>query len=156
MRIRLLPVMAIAVFFLIGRIVWVSWPPETVLPNGFVIRGQRVVLSRDRRTVLSDDAEFICFNDRFMLVTSIRGRPTKLLDSQVQGPVNRESREELYAPGGLFFGPKTCNGYHTAMVGPGLLHDGAGWPFLPSCEGLNTSNPTLKVREWFDRPCADR
>lgn len=156
MRLRLLPVLAIAGLSLIGRIVWVTWPPETVLPNGFVIRGESTVLSNDRRTVLSDDAEFLCFDDRFMLVTSMRGTGAKLLDSQIQGPVDEDKHAELSAPGGLLYGPNACNGYHTAVIGPGLLHDGASSPFLPTCKSFNRSNPKLKDRDWFNRPCFDR
>jgi len=31
-----------------------------------------------------------------------------------------------------------CNGYFTAMIGPGLLYDGYIDPFLPSCDWRNS------------------
>lgn len=130
-------------------------PMETVLPNGFVIRGHRTVLSADRRTVLHDDVEFMCFDDRFLLVTGL-SKGGALFDNQTGAEV-KEHRNypPLYEPGGLLYGPKSCNGYHAEMTGPGLLHDDGKWPFLPSCRGLNRDDPRLKDRAWLDRPCAD-
>ena len=131
-------------------------PVETTLPNGFIIRGNTVVLSSDRRTVLSEDAEFICFDDRFLIITSLKGDRRALFDTRSQGQVDVGSHPEITAPGGLLYGENSCNGYHTAMTGPGLLHDNARWPFLPSCEYVNKGNPTLRDREWLNRPCARR
>ena len=63
-------VAAIAGLFVIGIFV-LKRPMEMVLPNGFVIRGNSTVLSADRRTVLHDDVEFMCFDNRFLLVTGL-------------------------------------------------------------------------------------
>lgn len=141
-------------------LIWMSGvfrrPMETVLPNGFIVQDYAVVLSRDRSTVLSRDAEFLCFDDRYLYVTSMQVGKAKLFDSQSQRQVDKRSLPELRAPGGLFYGRKSCNGYYTAMLGPGLLHDDATLPFLPPCDSVNTDNPGLKNRAWLSRPCAFR
>ena len=130
-------------------------PMETVLPNGFVIRGNSTVLSADRRTVLRDNVEFMCFDDRFLFVTLLSAGKGALFDNQTGGQVDHDGHPALHAPGRLLYGPKSCNGYHAEMNGPGLLHDDGKWPFLPSCRGLNRDDPRLKDRAWLDRPCAD-
>jgi hypothetical protein len=103
--------------------------------------------------VLTVDADFICFDDRFLFVTLMTGERARLYDNQNEGWVRLSSRPELEAPGGLLGGPMSCNGYYTWMVGPGLMHDDAKWPFFPSCESLNLANPQLKDRAWLERPC---
>jgi hypothetical protein len=131
-------------------------PLETTLPNGFVIRGYGDVLSGDRRTLFTDSAEFLCFNDRFLRVFTMDGSKSLLLDSKTQGHVDVANHPELTTPGGLLNGGNGCNGYYTGVVGPGLLYDDGKWPFLPSCKSVNWNNPTLKDRSWLARPCAIR
>lgn len=155
MKIRSLAA-AITALSLIGFIALMPAPVETVLPNGFVIQGNTVILSSDRRVVLSNDAEFICFDDRFLIVTSLRDGKRGLLDSQSQRQIEEHSQPELNAPDGLLHGPNNCNGYYTRMMGPGLLHDNGEWPFIPSCESVNRGNLSLGDRAWLNRPCATR
>ena len=44
---------------------------------------------------------------------------------------------------GLSVKGKTCNGYFTAMLGPGLLYDGMTPPFLPPCAWRNFDSVEL-------------
>lgn len=131
-------------------------PPETVLPNGFVIRGYAEILSPDRRRLLMKHVLFICFDDRFLVATPFGDEDTALFDRQNPGRMDARDHPELVAPGGLLSGRRACNGYHTWMMGPGLLHDGAERPFLPDCRFLNTDNPALADRAWLARPCEER
>lgn len=129
---------------------------ETTLPNGFIIQGNTVILSSDRHTVLSESAELICFDDRFLSVISRNDGRQVLFDNKSQDQVDVRSHPEVTAPGGLLHGGNGCNGYYTWMIGPGLLHDHGKWPFVPSCESVNRRNLTLKDRAWLNRPCAIR
>ncbi|VDC25226.1 hypothetical protein XINFAN_01464 [Pseudogemmobacter humi] len=79
-----------------------------------------------------------------------------MFDNQTGEQVDHRDHPALHAPGGLLYGPKSCNGYHAEVTGPGLLHDGGKWPFLPSWSGLNREDPRLKDRAWLERPCPDR
>ena len=155
-RLRLLAAVGIAGLSLFAMLGFPRWPVETTLPNGFVIQGDTVVLSRDRRTVLSEDAEFICFDDRFLSIISLDGGRKVLFDNRSQDQVDVRSHPEITAPGGLLHGDNGCNGYHTRMMGPGLLHDNGEWPFIPSCESVNMGNLILGDRAWLNRPCATR
>jgi hypothetical protein len=127
-------------------------PTFTVLPNGFVLRDQDVLTS-DRRTVLVTDAELLCFDDRFLFATSLDRDHGGLFDAQSQNRVKAADHPEIDAPGGLNYGRQSCNGYYTAWVGPGLLQDGAEWPFMPSCYSVNHANTALRDRSWLNRPC---
>lgn len=131
-------------------------PVETTLPNGFIIQGNTVILSSDHRTVLSESAELICFDDRFLSILSLDDGRQVLFDNKMQDKVDVRSHPEITAPGGLLHGGNGCNGYYTRMTGPGLLHDHGEWPFIPSCESVNRGNLTLKDRAWLNRPCAAR
>lgn len=126
---------------------------ETVLPNGFVIRGTSVVLAADRRTILASDAEFLCFDDRFLVITSMNMRALLILDRLDPVPSVSMPQTLPKGVGNLLRGADGCNGYYTQMIGPGLLHDGGEWPFLPQCDSVNRNNATLKQRDWFERPC---
>lgn len=110
----------------------------------------------DCSIVLSSDAEFLCFDDRFLIVTSLRDGQRVLFDSQSQRQLDQHSHPELNAPGGLLDGSNSCNGYYTRMMGPGLLHDNGEWPVIPSCESVNTGNVNPRDRNWLNRPCAVR
>ena len=143
---------AFAVVGVLG-ILWSNRDMPVTLPNGFVLKG-RNLLSADFRSVLAADIEFVCFDDRFLVVISKTRGQSGLFDAETRNKIPWESHPEIYQPGGLKYG-QACNGYYTAMVGPGLLGGGPA-PFLPSCSSINHKNPTLRDQSWLDRPCAER
>ena len=125
---------------------------ETVLPNGFILRGQSVVMSADHRDVLTKQAELVCFDDRFLIATPLQGGKHVVLDRLSPGPAGPppQDREQALA---LLDAPGGCNGYFNRMIPPGLLHDAAEWPALPPCDSVNRQNPALTNRDWLERPC---
>lgn len=146
----------LGVFSLWAVTVWIRLlPPETVLPNGFVIRGNDVVLWPGGKEIANDDVDFICFDDRYLWILTIRGG-SLLLDAQTLRRVDQGDGYRLIDPSGLRTSGVACNGYYTSMNGPGLLHDGARFPFLPDCRYVNHANPALRDKAWLNRPCADR
>lgn len=156
MRKVIFSIIALLLIALVARIAWLKIPSQTVLPNGFIIQGRSTVLSADGRTTLSDDADFICFDDRFIFIHPGSYGRSGLFDAQTQQQVRVEDHPELRGPNGMLIGGQACNGYYTAIIGPGLLHDNGRFPFLPRCSSVNRTNPTLQNRAWLERPCADR
>ena len=133
---------------LLEREKWVT------LPNGFVLKG-RSLLSADFRSILAADVEFTCFDDRFLIVTSKTRGQGGLFDAETRKQTSEKDHPEIYQPGGLRYGPKSCNGSYTGWVGAGLL-GGDPFPFQPSCDRVNRENPNLKDKAWLDRPCRDK
>ena len=153
MRKFLLALLVVAVALAVT--IWINLlPPETVLPNGFVIRGNDVVLWPGGKEIANDDVDFICFDDRYLWVLSKQGW-SELLDSQTLRSWHQTNGPKLIDPSGLRTSGVACNGYYTSMNGPGLLHDGGRFPFLPECKYVNHENPALKDKAWLNRPCAD-
>lgn len=124
------------------------------LPNGFVLKGSHL-LSADFRSILASDIEGVCFDDRFLIVISKRRGQSGLFDAKTRNKVSEEAYPEIFQPDGLKYGRGGCNGYYTAMIGPGLLSGGPA-PFLPRCASINRENRALKDKAWLNRPCADR
>jgi hypothetical protein len=141
---------------------WLTRYNDSVtLPNGFVLKRQfdfwfddrDDMFAADGRTVLARDIEFLCFNDRFVEVTSYERGQGGLYDAKARGRVPRGKFEEMLEASGLSVKGKTCNGYFTGMLGAGLLYDGMTAPFLPPCAWRNLDKPTLSDPSWFERPC---
>ena len=146
----------------VGTVGWLTRYNDSVtLPNGFVLRREFDFWFNDRddmfasdgRRVLARDVEFVCFNDRFVEVTSYERGQGGLYDAKTQSRVPRGSYDEMLAESGLSVRGKTCNGYFTPMLGPGLLYDGMKAPFQPRCASRNLDNTELKDPRWFERPC---
>ena len=127
--------------------------PLTVLPNGLILRDNDL-LTRDQRTVLARDIEFLCFDDQFVIVGVRTGTDNGLFDEESSASIAVEGRPEVFMPGGLKYGRRACNGYYTSMVGPQLLVAGNRPPFLPNCTSVNRENAALKDQSWLNRPCA--
>lgn len=135
---------------------------RVTLPNGFILKREFELWFDDRddmfaadgRTVLARDVEFLCFNDSFAWLTSYERGHAGLYDAATQSRVRRGKFEEMLEKSGLQVQGKTCNGYFTAMLGPGLLYDdGPESPFLPRCSRRNLGNAALSDRSWLERPC---
>ena len=127
--------------------------PTTVLPSGLVLRGDDL-FAKEGATLLATDIEFLCFDDRYVIVGTRRGGPGGIFDKDGNAQMSLESRPEIFMPGGLKFGRRACNGYYTSMVGPRLLVAGNRPPFLPNCTSVNRENAALKDQSWLNRPCA--
>ncbi|MFN0115326.1 MAG: hypothetical protein ACKVPY_11685 [Paracoccaceae bacterium] len=119
---------------------------------GFLSRSDDVLLSADGRTVLARAIEFVCFNDRYVLVWSLQAEFYGLFDALADPPLQRLSYADAMAESGLA-GEGGCGGHYRGMVGSSLLYDGNTAPFLPPCDWRNFRAKGLKHREWFDRPC---
>lgn len=136
---------------------------QVTLPNGFILSEIRPwfserhddLLTADGKRTLSTDIEFVCFDDRYVDIAPRTRGQGGLFDARVQAKVLREDHPEILLFGGLKYGRKACNGYYTAVLGPGLLY-GKRPPFQPDCDYVNRSNTSLKDLTWFDRPCIER
>lgn len=136
---------------------------QVTLPNGFILSQIRPwfdaqhddLLTSEGKSTLSTDIEGVCFDDRFVYIWPRTRGQGGLFDSMLQARVSQKDHPEIFEPGGLKFGALTCNGYYTAMLGPGLLY-GKRPPFQPSCDMVNRANTALKDPTWFERPCLDR
>lgn len=135
------------------------------LPNGMIAKrqfdftrsGRDDLFAADGSTRLARSVEFVCFDDRFVYATSYEPTEGGIFDGQTGGRIKRRDYEAFVASSGtssLFPKGKTCDGYYTGMLGPGLLY-GYDPPFQPSCDWRNLDNPSLRDRSWFDRPCRD-
>ncbi|MFQ5635571.1 MAG: hypothetical protein ACE5G3_09625 [Gammaproteobacteria bacterium] len=156
----------LALLLVLGILAILLWATRfgdsVTLPNGMVVQrsfdftrdSRHDLLGRDGTTPLARDVEFLCFNDRYVWVISHDRDQTGLFDGDSGAKVAGLSRREAFAVSGLRGNGKTCNGYFTAMVGPGLLYDGNTDPFLPSCDWRNSGNTALLHRDWFERPCS--
>ena len=111
----------------VGSAGWLTRYNDSVtLPNGFVLKRQfdfwfddrDDMFAADGRTVLARDIEFLCFNDRFVEVTSYERGQGGLYDAKAQGRVPRGKFEEMLEQSGLSVKGKTCNGYFTACSDP--------------------------------------
>lgn len=141
---------------------WLTQFKDSVtLPNAMVLKrefdltrlGRNDMFAADGRTRLARGIEFVCFNDRYVLIYAYERGQSGLFDSVAGGRVPIEDSDTALADSGLMDGAKTCNGYFTGMIGPGLLYDGMKPPFLPPCSWRDTENPSLKHRDWLKRPC---
>ncbi|MDQ7776725.1 hypothetical protein [Paracoccus aminovorans] len=108
----------------------------------------------DGRTILARRLEFLCFNDRYVRITSYKFGDSGIYDAQTDAKVREEQYDTVARE--LRSGRGGCNGYYTGLLGAVFLLDGQKFPFLPPCEWRNLNNPALKNRAWFDRPCDDR
>lgn len=154
-RHALLFIVVAALFSASLRIWWNLRETPVTLPNGLVLLGDRL-LSSDQKATLVADVEFLCFDDRFVMATSKTRGQGGLFDGRTGARAQLEGHPEIYEPGGLKFGHGGCNGYYTALTGPGLLGDRNRPPFLPPCESVNRENSALKNKDWLNRPCAER
>ncbi len=135
-----------------------------IMPNGSVVyrpfeirqfRGEHSLYAKDGKTLLAKNIEFICFNDHYVDVISYDQGGGGIFGAQAKlDSPNLDYYDEL-AISGLGGNRKSCNGYYTGMIGPGMFFEGNEWPFLPPCEWQNFENLSLRDRSWFDRPCAD-
>jgi hypothetical protein len=160
-------VIGVACFAVIQVLLARGWEPSdrVILPSGLIImrafepsqQGAAADLfAKDGETRLARDLEFVCFNDRYVWVNSYDRRESGLFDAEIQARVDGLGLMEAFVVSGLGGNNQACNGYYTAMVGPGFLYDGNTSPHLPSCSQRNIGNPTLQDRSWFDRPCEER
>jgi hypothetical protein len=135
---------------------------RVILPNGLIIMrasGQGAaadLFAKDGESRLARELEFVCFNDRYVWVYSYDRKETGLFDAETQARVDGLGLIEALSVSGLGGSNQACNGYYSAMVGPGLLYDGNTSPHLPACSQRNMGNTTLQDRSWFDRPCEER
>jgi hypothetical protein len=148
----------------LGGVGWLTQFNDSVtLPNAMVLKrefdftrlGRNDLFAADGKTRLAHGIEFVCFNDRYVLIYAFNRGQSGLFDSRADGSVPGEDIDTTLADSGLKDGGKTCSGYFTGMIGPGLLYDGNSDPFLPSCDLQNSENATLLHRDWFERPCLD-
>ena len=156
----LLPVFLFLLWAVLASVNWVRNAPKSVtLPNGMMLKLQYyfprapiALFATDGRTILARKLEFLCFNDRYVSVTSYEFGDSGIYDARSDRKVQKEhydsvARELRSARGG-------CNGYYTGFLGAVLLLDGQKYPsLLPPCKWRNFENPALKNRDWFDRPC---
>lgn len=150
---RLKYIIPAVVLAYLSLVAWNLRTREVTLPNGFILRGE-TLLASDRRLLVTD-LEFVCFDDHFLIATSVRRGQGGLFEATTQSRVPYDQHPEIYEPGGLKYGPATCNGYYTGMLGAGLIH-GERPPFLPNCGWVNRDNPNLQNRAWLERPCVPR
>lgn len=152
----------LSLLLILGGISWLTqFKDRVTLPNTMVLKrefdftrlGRNTMFAADGRTLLASGIEFVCFNDRYVLIYAYERGQSGLFDAATGGRVPFEEFDTALADSGLMDGAKTCNGYFTGMIGPGLLYDGMKPPFLPSCSWRDTGNPSLKHRNWFKRPC---
>lgn len=156
----LLPVFLFLLWVVAAGVQWVRHAPKSVtLPNGMMLKLQYyfprapvALFATDGRTILARRLEFLCFNDRYVIVTSYKFGDSGIYDAQIDAKVREEqyntaARELRSRRGG-------CNGYYTGVLGPIFLLDGQKYPsLLPPCAWRNLDNPALKNRAWFERPC---
>jgi hypothetical protein len=150
-----------------GCIVYIDqFTDRVTLPNGMILKRQfdwefgkrHDMFASDGDTVLARNIEFVCFNDRYVKAIAYPQGHGGLFDGRTNELISRRDWDtyiKIYRASGLQ-NRGACNGYYTAMIGPGLLYDGNESPLLPSCEWRNLENTALADRSWFDRPCADR
>jgi hypothetical protein len=140
-------------------------PVKLVMPNGSIITRPFYIYpfwplpslyAKDGKTLLAKDIEFICFNDNFVKVSSYDNNYSGIYDAQGNFDLPNIDDFEEGRISGLSVKGKTCNGYYTGMIGPGMFFEGNEWPFLPPCEWRNFENLSLQDLSWFDRPCADK
>ena len=136
---------------------------QVTLPNGFILSEIRPwfsekhddLLTADGRKTLSTDIEFVCFDDRFVQVSPRTRGQGGLFDKVVQGKVSAEDHPKIFLSDGFKRPGSACNGYYTAVLGPGLLY-GKRPPFQPDCDHVNRANKALKDMTWFERPCIEK
>ncbi len=132
---------------------------SVVLPNGMVLkhrfnlnRGARDDLfAAGGRTRVARDIGLVCFNDRYLLTTTLYGNSPTLFDGKTGRRVDDADYDAALAASGL--GRRrgiACDGYYTIMVEAGdLFHPARELP----CLWRNTENKSLRNRAWLDRPC---
>lgn len=150
-------ILLICTALLVLGVIFVRWSNRerpVTLPNGFVLYDD-TLFTPDGMTTLAGDIEFVCFDDRFLVVISKTRGQSGLFDAQTRSEVSKEAHPEIFQPGGLKYGRQACNGYYTAMIGPGLLR-GDPSPFQPYCDYVNHDNHALKDKAWLNRPCDER
>ncbi|WP_263566235.1 hypothetical protein [Paracoccus sp. DMF] len=158
----LLPVFLFLLWAAVAGVQWVRHAPKSVtLPNGMMLKLQYyfprapvALFATDGRTILARRLEFLCFNDRYVRITSYKFGDSGIYDAQTDAKVREEQYDTVARE--LRSGRGGCNGYYTGLLGAVFLLDGQRFPFLPPCEWRNLNNPALKNRAWFDRPCDDR
>ena len=137
-----------------------SFQETVTLPNRMVFArefdwnryGRWDLFATDGKTRLARGVESICFNDRYVWVSSYKTEGTGLYDAETDARLDDDGNSKAMLASGLS-GGNGCNGYYTAMIGPGLLSEGNKSPFLPLCKSLNLNNPVLTHHAWFERPC---
>ena len=159
-------VCSIILVLIAGTAGWLRQFNDSVtLPNGMVLKREfdftwidrNDMFAADGRTQLARAIEFVCFNDRFVLVYAYEREQSGLFDAETGGKVPGKEYDTAFAASGLDPDRRTCGGgYFAGMLGPGLLYDGMKFPFLPPCSWRNTENRTLARRDWFERPCDDQ
>jgi len=154
---------ALFIFVVVNAILRPTPAERLVLPNGSIVYRPFFIYpywpipdlyAKDVNTLLAKDIEFFCVNDNFVKVSSYDRKYSGLYDASAKFDLpNLDYYDEL-AISGLGGNRKSCNGYYTGMIGPGMFFEANEWPFLPPCEWQNFENLSLRDRSWFDRPCA--
>ncbi|WP_449045454.1 hypothetical protein [Paracoccus versutus] len=160
----LLPVFLFLLWALVAGVQWVRHAPKSVtLPNGMMFKleyyfpGAPIALfATDGRKILAREIEFVCFDDRYVSITSYKLGDSGIYDAQTNAKVREEEQDSVeYLL--MHAHRKACNGYYTGLLGAVFLLDGQKYSsLLPPCEWRNLDNPALKNRAWFDRSCDDR
>lgn len=152
---------SLVLWFFLASFHWFrSFQYNVTLPNGmnlqhnfdFTINGRDDLVASKGHAVLARDVEFVCFNDRYVWVSSFRSEDTGVYNAETDQKVASSNHADAMEISGLS-GRGGCNGYYRSYVGPGLLYDGKVAPFLPRCASRNLDNEALRDRSWFDRPC---
>lgn len=146
---------------LIGAARWaMRFQDHVTLPNGMALErnfdftrsGRHDLVAPQGGMILARDVQFVCFNDQYVWADARAPEPSGFYDATSNRGLAGSRDPEAFTESSLI-GPGGCNGYYTAMLGPGLLYEGNKPPFLPACASRNMSNPVLRHRDWFERPC---
>ncbi|WP_323716075.1 hypothetical protein [Paracoccus aminovorans] len=154
----------LALFLLWAALASVNWvrnaPKSVTLPNGMMFKleyyfpGAPIALfATDGRKILARKIGFVCFDDRYVSITSYKPGDAGIYDAHTNAKVRAGERNTVEHHL-MHARRKACNGYYTGLLGAVFLLDGQKYPsLLPSCKWRNLDNPALKNRAWFDRPC---
>lgn len=107
----LLPVFLFLLWAAVAGVQWVRHAPKSVtLPNGMMLKLQYyfprapvALFATDGRTILARRLEFLCFNDRYVRITSYKLGDSGIYDAQTDAKVRESSMTLLrvsYAQGG--------------------------------------------------------
>ncbi|MEM1315801.1 MAG: hypothetical protein AAGI51_14685, partial [Pseudomonadota bacterium] len=168
-RLALLTLAAIVVFMIVNGLLYaggmyvIRFGDAVRLPNGMEARRQFDWNHRERWDLYSVDGrrrlvkgiDFVCFNDRYVEASAsgCGGLFDSEIDGRVEGLTPREEARISGLGGGRF---RSCNGYYTSVVGPGLLLPTGRKHMRPGCDRRNPEGPLRRNREWLDKPCNNR
>lgn len=157
-------------------ITWVAlYNDKIIFPNGMIIKrelsftserfvyGRNALYTSDGKSELVSSVKSVCFDDRYINVTSYKGRSGTfdgLTNSRVDGSW-LPARDIRATDEGAQQAHSNCKGYYKTYLSAATLYpktstlfDGKTRQHYPIlCHWRNIDNPDLTHKDWLDYPC---